>query len=379
MSAFITTGESIKALTVARSLGNRGIPLTIGSSEKYSLAACSRYCQSKFIYPSPSHTQQFVNTLTQFLNHNHYDVLIPVHSKDTIIISKYKHKFEQYTTIPLPAYDTMVTLSDKSKIPGIAEELDIPIPKTFIPSKNYPLNEIAEVITYPAIIKLRNRTSSMGQSYAFCADDLCKKYQATIQTYNLLPNEYPIIQEYINGIGYGVSMLYNEGEVRAKFTHKRIREYPVTGGPSTYRISTTHAKMESIAEKLLSHYSWHGVAMVEFKLSNDGHPYLIEVNPRFWGSLNTAVLSGVDFPYLLYLMAIEGDIPKVMNYNTNVVSMNYCSDTIARCKLLRSKKTLQELKKSLIIPYHDDIFSFNDPLPFFRFIVQGLMRGKQNI
>ncbi|PWR72834.1 carboxylate--amine ligase [Methanospirillum lacunae] len=377
MSVLITTGESIKALTIARSLGEKKISITIGSSENRSISSFSRYCHSNFLYPSPSNSQKFISALSHFLNHNHHDVLIPVHSKDTIIISKYREKLEKYTTIPLASYDTMLTLSDKSKLPSIAKELEIKIPKTFLPSSNYPLQKISEIIQYPVVIKLRNRTSSIGQTYAYNADDLCQKYQKTILTYNLAPNEYPIIQEYINGVGYGVSMLYNRGELRAKFTHKRIREYPITGGPSTYRISTKHAKMESIAEQLLSHNSWHGVAMVEFKLNNEGEPYLLEVNPRFWGSLNTAVLSGVDFPYLLYQMAVEGDTPRVMDYNINVVSMNYCIDTLTRYNLFKSQKSLHIIKDFMVFPYHDDIASIKDPLPIIRFMYQGLMKGKR--
>ena len=40
---------------------------------------------------------------------------------------------------------------------------------------------------------------------------------------------------------------------------------------------------------------------IEFRIdSRDGVPKIMEVNPRFWGSLQLSILSGVDFPYLLY-------------------------------------------------------------------------------
>ena len=60
----------------------------------------------------------------------------------------------------------------------------------------------------------------------------------TIKKFNLTPEEYPVVQDYFPGTGYGVEMLYNNGKLRAKFVHKRIREYPISGGPSTVRIST---------------------------------------------------------------------------------------------------------------------------------------------
>ncbi len=117
--------------------------------------------------------------------------------------------------------------------------------------------------------------------------------------YDLSSSNYPLIQEYVEGDGYGVSFLFNHGDLRAKFTHKRLREYPISGGPSTYRISVKEPKMEDMAKRLLEYFNWHGVAMVEFKMGNNNNPVLMEINPRFWGSLNQAIQSGVNSLYIV--------------------------------------------------------------------------------
>lgn len=51
--------------------------------------------------------------------------------------------------------------------------------------------------------------------------------------------------------------------------------------------------------------------MVEFRVSADGTAYLMEVNPRFWGSLQLAIDSGVDFPWWLYLASTGQTVPEV--------------------------------------------------------------------
>ena len=67
--------------------------------------------------------------------------------------------------------------------------------------------------------------------------------------------------------------------------------------------------------KLLKLMKWYGVAMVEFKEDpRDGIAKLMEVNPRFWGSLQLAVFSGVDFPYLIYRMAKGESFEPVLTY-----------------------------------------------------------------
>jgi len=179
----------------------------------------------------------------------------------------------------------------------------------------YEIRNIAGKVAYPVVIKPRDSTSSRGVQYAHSEEELIRIYRRFIKSYD----NSALIQEYIPGDGYGVSVLFNQGELRALFTHRRLREYPITGGPSTLRESVRHPEMERIAVKLLEYMEWHGVAMVEFKLDKrTNRPVLIEVNPRFWGSINQAIASGVNFPYLLYKMATEGDIEPVLKYKLGV-------------------------------------------------------------
>ena len=57
--------------------------------------------------------------------------------------------------------------------------------------------------------------------------------------------------------------------------------------------------------KLLQRVKWHGVAMVEFKVEKSSRrPLLMEINGRFWGSLQLALDAGVNFPLLLLNMAM---------------------------------------------------------------------------
>jgi biotin carboxylase len=127
--------------------------------------------------------------------------------------------------------------------------------------------------------------------------------------------------------------------------------------------------------KLLKALNWYGVAMVEFKMDpRDGKLKFLEINPRFWGSLPLAIASGVDFPYLLYRMAMDGDIEPVLKYKVGVKCRNLIKDV--RCwesamrdnfthlglKIDRVKFTLDFLKfyeKKL----HYDLISLDDWMP----------------
>ena len=104
-----------------------------------------------------------------------------------------------------------------------------------------------------------------------------------------------IIQEYIQGEGVGYSVFAKKGKIVSGFGHKRLAEYPVSGGSSVYRENYENEEIRSVSEKIVIATQWSGFAMFEFKLTPDNEIYLIEVNPRIWGSINQGLQNGVNY------------------------------------------------------------------------------------
>jgi predicted ATP-grasp superfamily ATP-dependent carboligase len=286
--------------------------------------------------------------------------------------------FAQHTILPFEDYSKMIKLHDKGKLSEVAEELNIPIPKTYNITSFEEIEKVSHKLDFPVVIKLKNSTSSKGIEYVYSQKEFISKYKETVSKLKLDLVDYPLVQEYIPGEGYGVSLLMNHGDLRAIFTHRRLREYPITGGPSTLRESVRHPEMEKIAIKLMKYFDWHGVAMVEFKLNRyTNKPVLIEVNPRFWGSLNQAIYSGVDFPFLLYKMAIEGDVKPVLEYKVGVktrILMNDFRSILSQLKYSNNRtQTIKETLKTGGI--HDDIISYADPLPSILFTYTNIKKS----
>ena len=91
---------------------------------------------------------------------------------------------------------------------------------------------------------------------------------------------------------------------------------------------------------------------------------MLEVNPRFWGSVGLAVQSGVDFPYLLFRMATEGDIEPVLQYRTGVVVKWLLGDAV-RIARLASRPRFPQTQRAVApeCSGYDDFF-WDDPLVF---------------
>jgi predicted ATP-grasp superfamily ATP-dependent carboligase len=127
---------------------------------------------------------------------------------------------------------------------------------------------------------------------------------------------------------------------------------PVQGGPSTLREGVEHPQMMESGLSLFKLLNWVGVGMVEFKVDpRDGIPKLMELNPRFWGSLSLAIVSGVDFPYLILKMARGERFEPVLRYKVG-----------RRCRWLLLGDILHFVNNPNRFHLHPSFFHFFDPM-----------------
>ena len=130
------------------------------------------------------------------------------------------------------------------------------------------------------------------------------------------------------------------------------------------RESVRVPELAEMGVRLLSSLNWYGVAMVEFKIDpRDGRAKLMEVNPRFWGSLQLSIHSGIDFPYLLYRMAVDGDVEPVNGYKVGVRCRWIGGDVLS---FLRDRNRFKKVSSFFNFRGEKfDILSWDDPAPFF--------------
>ena len=156
---------------------------------------------------------------------------------------------------------------------------------------------------------------------------------------------YPVLlQRRVVGAGEGFFALRWNGRVVAMFAHRRLREKPPGGGVSVYRESLPlEPRLVEPGLRLLDALDWQGVAMIECRRdAATGREVIMEVNGRFWGSLQLAIDAGVDFPALLARCASGETVPAVSDYRVGVRSRWFWGDVDhLYLRLTRSDERLQ--------------------------------------
>jgi len=344
----VTDGHFRKTLAVVRSLGHKGISVTVGERTLFNTSFFSKYCVKRLVYPSPRRfPNQFIDFLLKEIKENQYDCIFPMEEETLLLVAKYHSEISQYTYLLSPDLKQIEFVRDKKNLMQFAETHGIPTPKTFQIQGTEDLHSYS--IPIPAVIKPRISSGSFGIVYVKRQEDLISSYQSVHGQY-----PFPIIQEWIpDGEGtFGFSALFDEASnIKAAFVHKKLRMYPVQGGPSTLREGVEHPQIMELGVSLLKSLNWVGVGMVEFKVDpRDGIPKLMELNPRFWGSLQLAIVSGVDFPYLILKMARGESFEPILRYKAG-----------KRCRWLLLGDILHFLNNPLRFHLHPSFFQFFDP------------------
>jgi len=312
MNILVTDAEYKHSLGIVRRLGIDGYEVYALAKKKYSLCGLSRYCADELVL------EEFnIETLIQLCHKNNIQFIILVGTNSFQNIVPYKDELEKNRIFMTTVTQEQLNIAfSKKETYLLAENLDLPIAKTFYPKSIDELEKLKKQITYPCVIKGLYEVGGNIVDYAYSENELIEKYIAICTQYNLeSPNELPMLQEYITGSGCAFFAVYDHGQCGLTFQHKRIREFPVSGGASVCAESYSNHLVKEYGKKLLDSLKWHGVAMVEFKLNKDGIPILMEINPKFWGSTDLALEAGVNFPKALVDIYEKKEVEYAENYS----------------------------------------------------------------
>jgi predicted ATP-grasp superfamily ATP-dependent carboligase len=384
LKILVTDGNGRPALAITRSLGSKGHRMIVGDKSQSSLAQASCYCHESFIYPDPMQDRAgFIEALLRTVKERQVDVVVPVAEVTTALVTEHKAMLERHCKVPFPDAAVFDRAASKQEVLVLAEKLSIPIPISMVLTRPLERRSWPDGLCFPVVVKphrSRILVNGMWHSTSVTYAENDAALDAILSAKH--PCEYPLLlQQRIVGPGVGVFMCYQRGKLVAQFSHRRIREKPPSGGVSVLCESAPVSPQARVyAQALLDELRWQGVAMVEFKMDQASQTLkLMEINGRFWGSLQLAIDAGVDFPFLLLQTMADEPMKPIDTYRMGVKSRWFLGDLDAL--LMRLFKSRDELHlppghagklRSIIRflrPWHKDtyseIFRFSDMKPGF--------------
>ena len=370
MKILVTQSGMKHSLGMIRSLAKQGYEVhgLVQPGEKQPLASYSRYCRGVFVIDQQNE-ESFLRDLTRLLEIQKFDVMIPVGFPVTHYVAKHATELRRLVSFLSPDTKSEAVANDKFAVQELAKSIGVPSPKTYLVTNRADIDTALSELEFPIIIKGRRESGSGIVATAHSRDEAHRQFQNLVTRFSLDQDAYPVLQEFVPGWGCGFFAIYHEGTCERVFMHKRIREYPPSGGASCCAESFHDARLSEYGRKLLDALVWNGVAMVEFRYDERINDYrLIEINAKFWGSLELALESGADFPGDFVKISTGQAVQFTDRYKNIRYQWLLSGDLLHG---LRRPRTLPSVMLTALNPFtHKDFVKFDDPRVLFMKIIK---------
>lgn len=380
----VLDGEQRSALAVTRSLGkDPNVEVHVASKLSESISGASKFCFATLQCPDEkTDPKEFLNWIEQQNRDNDYNYIFPCTETTSQLLVMSSASLTE-VRIPFAPYEVVMQLANKSALMALASELGIRIPGTSYHKSRSDV-DCSKLSSFPLVVKPSLSHIWTGENWLSTQVQIAHSRQQLEDI--LLSNDYFdnhsfMLQEFIEGHGEGYFCLFDNGNRVAEFCHQRLREKPPQGGVSVLCQSRDiDHQLRDISEKLLQHVGWHGVAMVEFRIDESHQAYLMEVNTRFWGSLQLAIDSGVDFPWMLLQVSEQKVINSNSEYRIGQKLRWFLGDLDSLYLTLRAKDlSMSQKVRSVLKFFKPDLLNTRHQVARFGDLKPGLVELKQYI
>lgn len=370
-------------VSVARSLHQHGISVDVAnfaSGPEISSHAIRHFTR---LPPPHANPAAFLSSLCELIERGGHDMVFPTDDQALVALTNHHEYLKSRINLACPPPATIRLALDKSETLRIGRECGIRVPETCQIFHATELAGMVAKIPFPWILKASQKLTEAEQTKTMIVTNRDQVAHAFPHACTFSPPM--LLQELCPGEGVGIEILLHKGECRALFQHRRVLEFPHTGGYSVSAIAEPpNPVLVKQSLELLRAMQWEGPAMVEFKINPaDGSAILMEVNGRYWGSISLAIAAGVDFPLYHWQLAHsqEPAIPKTYRdgtrwrwtgghiYRLHDLLVASRRSKTARRVLIRS---LLELPLAFSPTVYDALFRWTDPLPFFSDVGDGI-------
>jgi predicted ATP-grasp superfamily ATP-dependent carboligase len=214
-------------------------------------------------------------------------------------------------------------IRDKMKFFQELKRLGIPHPETTMAENLEEARKKAKDIGYPVLVKPSKGFGGVGIRKAQGSKELKQAFQHVS-----LIDEKVLIQEYISGISASVSLISSNNETITLTLNEQLlganelgQEEPFGYCGNVVPLVTTRSAMnkcKNTAEKITSHFGLVGSNGIDFAISKEGTPYVVEVNPRFQATLESVErVLGINMVEAHVKACLQGILP-IMTKKTTV-------------------------------------------------------------
>lgn len=373
----VEDGRQRSALAAARALRAAGWSVGIASPER-GFASWSRASKWWHEVPKPSTNLDAFVAQVEAANLQHgYDIVFPCGDAEVFALSAERDRLS--AKVPYPPHADVVRAFDKLTLTQLASAAGIATPRTAIAG-----SDDARSLTGPTLIKARTHWvagahDAPGHLPASILQDQSDAHRH-LDTITAAGSE-AILQELIEGDLIAYVAVFSEGRVIAEMQQLAFNTWPADVGVSARAVTTpVDAALSKKVANLLERLNWQGLAEIQFLRPPGGEPHLIDLNGRFYGSMELARAAGLNLP-ALWADAALGRAPSRTHTARTGVHYQWLEGDLRRAFAQRTKGLLRDVAGALAFAprARHSVWGWSDPAPLMRHLGRLGRRGTKRI
>lgn len=373
INVLVLDGVGRQALPILADLYKLGCIITVVCTSKLDVGYNSRYSTYRILTDKAIYEENMANgIINKEIYSNKYDVVIPLSDLSTQHIAMHLDEYSKHAKFPIPDYSVFMKAYDKQKTMNICRDFGIPC--TFTKKEDESFEEFITDIGYPIVVKPKSACGSIG----FNVIRDYKQWNEFLNVNDL--NDY-VVQEYVeqNGRQFNVHM-FVDGDQNVIFdvATEKCRWFPIDGGASCFCRTIDMPELVIQCTKLLKAIKWKGYCEIELIEDKKNNTFkVIEINGRTSASIKICHLCGINVAKNMIELACDKNVTSQRKGHIDVRMRCLHTDTLW---LLGSKMRFKTKPSWFNCRHtHDQIFSILDPIPFFTFTIQSIMKYKKEI
>ncbi len=366
-------GYARQSLPFMREFKKLGMEVSLLCHTKMDCGYASRLPDHKILgICEPEEYEKSEKYIIKLVKTGKFDLVLPLVDFSASILAKHKKELTEYAEILVSDRSVFDKAQDKLQVMKTCMENDISCPMTLNGISN--IAEIIESgIQFPIVIKPRRGCGAKGFHKIWDKDelnrvvggnDICLS-EMVIQ--ECLPIESALISDNI--------YIDKNGEIKSSFLYRCHRFYPLAGGTGTFNLTFDRKDVHEECARLVKLMGLRGCVGVDLMIDpRDNKAKVIEINPRILACSKIGFVAGVNQAQQI-IQDVYGDVVTPMiNYKTNVGVRMSQIDVLWFLKSPDRFKAKPSWFK--IRGVKDQMFSIDDPLPWFAFLFRGVMKLK---
>jgi biotin carboxylase len=257
---------------------------------------------------------------------------------------------------------TVARATDKLELEGLAAEAGLRTPPTICMTADEATS--GREAPLPALVKApRTSTPTGAGGFAVAGVRRATTRDELIEAIAALPRGVALVQPALDGELAAVAGVAWKGEVLATSHQVTTRVFPPGAGISASAETVRRdPDLDAGVARLIAAIGWSGIFQAQF-IRSAAESYLIDLNPRIYGSLGLAIAAGLNLP-AIWADLLLGRSPTVGDYRAGVRFRSEERELAALANAIRSGDW--GLAAAILRPHRATthaVASLRDPLP----------------